>query len=192
MKTNRKKGQTEDIFADLVIALILIVATIAIIATKEYFQGNSVPVKTQKDVTGLYGTDIVTLMRTPVPEFYLRDTIWRESEVKFGEMLAIIGEGNKEKYPWVFSKQIAGFSPNYGFVVQEGGKCTASFEEALGIYMRFLWQVALYNDKGEQVFWCSPKGVKFTNERDPYCQLIRTKLPTETGNTITAEIGVCP
>ena len=73
-----------------------------------------------------YGTDIVTLMRTPVPEFYLRDTIWRESEVKFGEMLAIIGEGNKEKYPWVFSKQIAGFSPNYGFVVQEGGKCTTN------------------------------------------------------------------
>ncbi|MDD4877807.1 MAG: hypothetical protein PHO02_02095 [Candidatus Nanoarchaeia archaeon] len=205
-KINGKKGQTEDLFADLIISIIIIAITMGIIALSEFNQKKEIEPKQMNDMAGLYMLDAMTLVRTPILDSYLRDSAWFEKSipVNVGEMLGIIADGNKELYPWVFSQPP--FGTDAGFAkTSDSTKCTKNFYDFLESRLPFVWQIAMYDDTGKEVFICTPRyehaKIIEKRQRNPElfveggfrgCEISDIKLPTDSGKTVTLEVGLCP
>lgn len=199
-----KKGQTEDIFSDLIISLIIIAITIATITASEKVKEHKIEPKQMNDMAGLYILDAVTLMRTPILDSYLRDSAWIGSStpVTVGEMLGIIADGNKELYPWVFSQPP--FGTDAGFAkTSDITKCTQNFYDFLESRLPFVWEIAMYDSTGKQVFICTPlpgysrilnKNSKSLLVSGGFrgCKVSDINLPTDSGKTVRVEVGLCP
>jgi len=209
MKIKSKKGQTEDIFADFMIAVILIAIAIGTIGVKNIMDKKTIPVKTANELGELYRIDMITLMRTQVEYEYFTSGNYEQGDVNYpllsklgvsyGQALGIIADGKKEKNPWLFSVQGRGFgSGDYGFVAQNGNKCTAKLRDAINSHIPYLWQLRMTDESGKQLFWCSSyNNEELVNSRYAGkgffagCKLFNIKIPGESGNTATAEWGVC-
>lgn len=201
-----KKGQTEDLFSDLIISLIIIAITIVTITASESVKEHKIEPKQMNDMAGLYTLDAVTLMRTPIPiiSSYLRDSSWARYSVPVtvGEMLGIIADGNKEIYPWVFSAPP--FGTDVGFAkTSDITKCTQNFYDFLESRLPFVWEIAMYDDTGKQVFICTPlPGYSRILNRNSKsllvgggfrgCKVSDINLPTDSGKTVRVEVGLCP
>jgi len=85
MKIKSKKGQTEDIFADLVISLILIAVTIAAIKWGEGSMKDSITLKQTREISSQHAIDMLSLMRMPLTEAELAGWNMYE-EMTFGEI----------------------------------------------------------------------------------------------------------
>lgn len=64
-----KKGQSEDIFNDLIPAVILIIATIVIIAINGLYEERNISGISESDLASLRRIDLVTYMRMPVKDY---------------------------------------------------------------------------------------------------------------------------
>lgn len=64
-----KKGQSEDIFNDLIPAVILIIATVVIIAINGSSEDKNISGISGSDLASLRRIDLITYMRMPVKEF---------------------------------------------------------------------------------------------------------------------------
>lgn len=200
MKIHSKKGQTEDLFSDLIISLIIIAITISAVGVEQILEKRNATAKSANDLTGLYKADVLTLLRNPMPQ-YLFETNprLRDSGITFGEMLGIIADSNREINPWIFSKQIPPhYSGNYGMVNTDSKECTQWMREAIDSRLGFMWQLGIYNAAGNEVLWCSSyKNLRFFDERYAGsgmlkgCKVIPIKLPTEKGSFATMKWGVC-
>ncbi|MDI6738042.1 MAG: hypothetical protein QME12_06030 [Nanoarchaeota archaeon] len=201
MGINSKKGQTEDIFSDLIISLIIIGITIGAVGVGQIFEKRNSAAKSTNDLTELYGADILTLLRSPMPH-YLFETnpLLKDKGITFGKMLGIIADNDRENNPWIFSKQIPpAYSGNYGMVSTDSKECTQRLREAIDSRLEFMWQLGIYNDAGSEELRCSSyKNVMFFDERyagsGMYkgCKVFNIKVPTKNGKTATMKWGVCP
>jgi len=209
MKIKNKKGQTEDIFADFMIAVILIAIAIGTIGVKNVMDKKTIPIATANELGELYKIDIITLMRTQVEYGYFTSSDYEQDVVNYpllsklgvtyGQVLGIIADGEKDNNPWLFSVQDRGFgSGDYGFVAQSGNECTAKFREAINSHITYLWQMNIKDESGKQLFWCSSyNNEELVNSRYAGkgffagCRLFNIKIPQESGKTATAEWGVC-
>lgn len=199
-----KKGQTEDIFSDLIISLIIIAITIATITASEKVKEHKIEPKQMNDMAGLYMLDAVTLMRTPILPNFMRESTWGRNSipVSVGEMLSIIADGNKELYPWVFSAPP--FGTDVGFAkTNDVTKCTQNFYDFLESRLPFVWEIAMYDDTGKQVFICTPlpgySRILNKNSKSLLvdggfrgCKVSDINLPTDSGKTVRVEVGLCP
>lgn len=200
MGINSKKGQTEDLFSDLIISLIIIGITIGAVGVEQIFEKRNSAAKSTNDLTEVYEADILALLRSPMPQ-YLFETNpqLRDSGVTFGEMLGIIADNDRENKPWIFSVQIPPlYSGNYGMVSTDSKECNEGFRDAIGSRLGFMWQLGIYNEAGSEVLWCSSyKNLKFFDERLAGsgmlkgCKVFPIKIPTEKGDSSTMKWGVC-
>lgn len=203
-RINGKKGQTEDLFSDLIISLIIITITIVTITASEKIKELKIEPKQMNDIAGLYTLDAVTLMRTPITYSNLRESTWYRNSVPVtvGEILGIIADGNKELYPWVFSAPP--FETDAGFAkTSDSTKCTQHFYDFLESRLPFIWEFAMYDDTGKQVFICTPlPGYGRLTNRNANsllvgggfrgCKVSDINLPTDNGKTVRVEVGLCP
>lgn len=199
-----RKGQTEDIFSDFLISLVLIVITIGVISFMESGREAAVEIRQGADIAKVYGIDVITTMRAPIPPNYIEESKWwrTDTEITLGEMLGIIADKNESANPWVFSKEP--FGKDTGFAMtDDSGRCTQNFYNLLESKFPFVWQLSLYNEQGNEIFRCTPlyANTKIFVKNDSEvivgggfrsCKLIRINIPTEQGNTTAAEVGLCP
>lgn len=218
MKLKSKKGQTEDIFADLVISLILIAATIAAIKWGESSMKDSITLKQTREISSQHAIDMLSLMRMPLTEAELAGWNMYE-EMTFGEIFAIMSDGNRERYPWVFSALVGNRRES------SLNTCTREFEDMIAKRIKSAWQVAVYDSEGKEKMFCSSGGIRFAVEdgtkhtssmaatgggisemryyqtkhgeqsamlNPEECAFFSQNIPAESGKAAVVEMGVCP
>lgn len=150
-----RKGQTEDIFADFMIAMVIIIITLVTVAVYEKSIEKSTTAMAASGMAALEELDLITKLRAPLMDEQLLQNPKYQS-MSFAEVMAAISEGNEEKYPEIFGEE--------GLAVKRGNTyyCTERFKDLLlkqRVHQRFdeeLWPtIRVYDNENKKIFECA-------------------------------------
>lgn len=140
-----KRGQSEDIFNDLIPALILIIVTVVIIAINSYSETSQISSISENDFASLHRLDLITYMRMPASIYD-----------SFAEYLLELDSGNEQARH--FTK---GVNPY---------ECTSGLEEELRYKISYSqWSLRAFDSvSGDLIFSCFSDNDFFTDAYSLY------------------------
>lgn len=150
-----KKGQTEDIFGDLMFAIILIIITVGIISTHGESRETSVKTLAVSGMSSLRNIDLITLLRSPVNSPLLDANGYKGA--RFSDLFEIAARNypdKKQEYGWIFGKL---FRTD---MVAGGIFCTDEFIGMMTQRLGYrLWSFNVYDTNNmDKIFQCDNIG----------------------------------
>ena len=140
MPNRKKSGQTEDILADLIPGLILIIVTMFLVGFATIGSENKVELKSEQDMRDLYSFDRLTFLRSPV------NVSGCDKDVSMAELLVKLSDYSKSGIgeEWINTSLISG-----GVC---GSRLRKMIEDRIGSYA-FEWDIKV-SDKIKVLFTC--------------------------------------
>jgi len=188
MKT--KNGQTEDIFADLIIALIFIVITVIIIGVKqgEHEIGTSTILASEKNT--LKNMDLLTLLRTPAMQVNQeKEGLSEVRNINFAELFSMIYQNYPNEisgFEWLFDDFID------GGIASDSLSCESNFKDLITETLGYpSWSLRFYSFTGKQIFECDNlQARKDYAQKQGYYAKFNTTIPSPQGKNILIEMEI--
>ncbi len=184
MKKKNKKGQTEDIFADLLIAIILIVIAVIIIGAKKGEHLTSTNSILSSEKNELKEIDLLTLLRSPAFQHNVEaEGLSKIETFNFAELFSAIASNypnENMEYSWLFDD-----------LIDEGLTCESELNELIAETLGYSnWNLYLYRNQGKKVFECENIVQKDYAMAQGYYAEFNTTIPTQDNRQLVVQMEV--